>query len=711
MAKHQAGTNHARKFELARAFNKAAPPPKAPRDNTADIYHGTTVPDPFRPLEQLDAPATSAFVDAQNERFAEFIAGAPRRQATIDFLDAAWNYPSESLPSRYGKNIFTFYNDGKSNQSLYQVREGKNAAPRTLIDPAEWAADGTAALSGVYPSPDGTKVAYTLAMAGSDEISLRLRDVKTGKDLPDRIDGLRFTGARWDKDGKGFSYNALAADGKRRFVAMHHKLGDAPARDKLVFELDEQDCFVGGFQLRKGSHDWMSVSIGTLPMNGLWARKTGTDDKFEKIFNHSVARYSPVAEINGKIYMVTDHGAPRGRLVAFDPANPEPQNWQDIIPEHKTDTLDGAFLHQNRLFVYRTHDAADRLAVHQPDGHHLHDVALPPQSTFGFARIHPHDKKLLLSISNFQQPGAQYEYNIARNALTLVKPSAAPQQLNDCVVERISARSKDGTMVPMTVIRHPDTKLDGSAALKLYGYGGFNMPLGPGYSLGVASWIRAGGIYVQANLRGGGEAGRPWYDGGRLHNKQNVFDDLAACADLLAQKKYTSPARTVIAGGSNGGLLTLATMLQYPEKFGAVISAVPVTDMYRFHKHTYGAAWKSDYGDPESIKKDFETAAKYSPLHNVKKGATYPPTLVTTGDHDDRVVPSHAYKFIATLQQNASKDTLALLRVEKDAGHGAGKPKDKTIAEMAEVQSFIEKAIGPLSQSDYKKSLKRGPGL
>jgi prolyl oligopeptidase len=646
-------------------------------------------------------------VKAQNDRFEDFIADAAHRQVTKDFLTRIWDYPKEGLPGRYGDKYFSYSQPGLAAQPLYQVRDSLDGPPRTLIDPNTLSSDGTVALGGVYPSADGRLIAYTTSEAGSDEQTLHVRDVETGQDLPDIISGLRFTGADWDDDSSaGFQYNVPAADGKKRFIAMHHNIGDLPATDKKVFEYDAPDAFVGGFSLENGSHDWMSVSIGTLPQNGLWARKSGTDGPFAKIFDTGLASFSPCAEINGKVYMVTDYQAPLGKLVAFDPAHPEPQNWETILPENGADLLNSAFVHQGRLYGIYNHDCASQLRVFDLQGAHRFDVPIPGQSTYSFAHANPEDKELLISISNFQQPGAAYKYDVDKNTLTLWRPSSAVETLDDCIVERIEAVSKDGTKVPMTVIRDPKTKLDGSAAVKLYGYGGFNSALGPGYSKSTVGWIRAGGIYVQANLRGGGEFGTEWYDEGRLHNKQHVFDDFAACARELIDKNYTSAQRLVIEGGSNGGLLTLVTRLQHPELFGAVISHVPVADLLRFHKYTYGAAWKSDYGSPETDRSDFYYANTISPLHTIKDGAHYPPLLVLTGDHDDRVAPGpHAEKYVAAEQAKASKDTLCLLRVETRAGHGAGKPTAKVIQELVDTQAFIEKAIGPIDQDEYKTAL------
>jgi prolyl oligopeptidase len=493
---------------------------------------------------------------------------------------------------------------------------------------------------------------------------------------------------------------------------MHHKLGDSPKQDSLVFERPGvADSFVGSSRLNNekqafSGYEYATCSIGTNPATALYLKAPG-EKTFSSLFDDGKSEISPIAMIGGKLYATTNLDAPKGRLVAIDPADPAPKNWQTIVAEpDNNDILQWAFAHQGQLLVGYQHDTADRIALHKLDGTYKADMPLPVQSVVDFAKVNKDDKEYLMNISGHKSPGASYKYDIATNTLKLWKTSAAKVDLEDAVIERVQATSKDGTKVPMTIIRGKDVKLDGSAATKLYGYGGFNVPLEPGFSFGTYNWVKEGGVYAVANLRGGGEFGSEWYDDGRLLKKQNVFDDFAACAEYLIDKKYTKPARLTINGGSNGGLLTLATMLQRPELFGAVVSHVPVTDMYRFHKFTYGAFWKSDYGDIENSKADFNAAAGYSPLHNVKKNVNYPPTLVMTGDHDDRVVPSHAFKFVARMQEMARKTALCLLRVEKDAGHGAGKSKDKTITEMVEEHAFLVKTLGPINQNQYKATLK-----
>jgi prolyl oligopeptidase len=692
-------------FEKAK--RRAGRPVKAKRGRTRDSYHGVSVPDPYRALEDLDAPATKAFVDAQNQRFERYISGHARRAVMETRLKGALDYPRTGMPSRFGRLWFDSFNPGLAPQSVLRVRDTRDGPPRVLIDPNTLSSDGTVALSGTSISPNGKYVAYLVSEKGSDAQTLRIRDIATGRDLPDVIPNCRFTGITWDKDSDdAFSYTYPAGDALKRRVLKHHRLGDDPAGDPMIFEVPGQaNSFAGLSRPRLGDYDYVYTGVGTNPNRGLWRRKTGDTGPFTKLFDGGVASYSVLGETGGYIYLETDRDAPRGKLVRFKADNPDPAGWETIIPEHSADLLQGAFIHKGWLYVSHSVDCADKFCIHSLDGAKLGDIALPPQSVYGLSRINEEDDSFLLSISDFLRSGDIHEYDINSGLMSLFRKSGAPTDLTDCIVERLHAVSKDGTKVPMTVIRHPRTRLDGTAALKLYGYGGFNVPLGPGYSTEIMNWVREGGIYVQANLRGGGEFGSDWYDQGRLLKKQNVFDDFIACAAHLQTQGYTSPARTVIEGGSNGGLLTLACMLQRPGLFGAVISSVPVTDMLRFDKHTYGAAWKSDYGDPTNSAEDFKAAMGYSPLHNVKPGRRYSTCLVKTADHDDRVVPSHAFKFVATMLSTAAPDSLTLMRVETGAGHGAGKPIDKAIQEMLDTHAFIENSIGPINQADYKFNL------
>ncbi len=708
MAKNKASPNAPAPlvYTISEAKKKKALNP--PIDNTVvEEKHGYKISDPFRPLENLDAPETTAWVDAQNATFANYISA---QKETIDktaaFMEDAMNYARSSLPGRYGDKYFSTLQDGLAPQPVYQVRDSVDGEPRTLFDPNTLSKDGTASLSGTYPSPDGKLVAYLVSQAGSDMQVMRIRDVESGKDLPDVIDGCRFCDVLWDKDSnKGFQYTYPVTPGAWGRKALHHTLGEPVENDTLVFEKKGDAPWAEPFRLRSTAiYDWVTTGLGFDRNNGLHYRPRGSDEPFKTLQDSGQYQLEPIAELgNGEILALTSKDASRGRLVRFNLADPAPEKWQDVIPEHANDRLTHVMYHQGKLFGFYNHDTADQISVFDVAGKHLHDVPLPPQSVAGFARVNPEDTVLTMKISSFTTPGDTYSYDIAKNELTFVKKSDSKYDLSGCIVERKWTTSKDGTKIPMTVIRAKETVLDGTAALKLYGYGASNSSLGPGFSFTTLDWVRKGGIYVQTNIRGGGEFGASWYDNGRQLNKKNVFDDFIACAEQLIKDNYTSSPRLVIEGGSAGGLLTATVMTKRPELFGAVISAVPVTDIVRLHK-TRGGQAIPEYGDPE-IKQDFEAIREYSPYHNVKPGTKFPPHLFKTGDHDNRVPPLHAYKMAALLQAQSAPGTVSLLRVDRDAGHGGGKPTKKVIQEYADTTAFVESAIGPINQLDYKAQL------
>jgi len=680
-----------------------------PVDDTIETFHDHyEVHDHFRPLEDIHNIATVEWIDRQNEKFSDYISGMTKSQEqTSAFFKKVRDYESETIPSQYGDYHFSSYNDGKSNHSIYQVRKGSvEAQARTLIDPNALNKEGTTAVQGIYPSPDGKHVAYILSENGSDSSTLYLLDTETGINISDKIENCRFSNVIWDKDAKGFHYTYPMHDENKRREIKHHKLGEDVANDRQIFApQDLEQAWSHYSTSRDKEYEWISYGVGTSRTHGLSYRMRGETCDFKKVIDDGLGKLSPIGEVNGRMYAVTDIDAPNSRLVSIDLNNPTPENWETLMEGKADKILSSAFIQQGKLFVTHDVDTAEQLSVYDLACTHLYDVKFPLEHClWSPSKFTPEDTKIKMSFTSNQQAGDVYEYDILKNSFELIKQSAMKENLKDCIVERIYATSKDGTKVPMTVIRRSDIELDGSAAVKLYGYGGFNVPLTPGFKPSVAHWVRAGGIYVEANLRGGGEFGREWYDQGRLHNKQNVFDDFIGCAEHLIKGKYTSKKRLAIAGGSNGGLLTAACYLQRPDLFGAVISAVPVIDMFRFQHGTYGAAWKSDYGNPD-IKKDFNTAAKYSPLHNVKSGAKYPPILINTGDHDDRVLPWHSYKFAATLQAKANDNNTVLLRVGKNVGHGAGKSQEKQIKEFSEVFAFLEKTLGSIDQKTYKKSL------
>ncbi len=687
-----------------------------PHDHTKEVLHGTTVKDPFRPMEKLGTPETEAWIARENKRTDDYMGQSARaKQAEADamafFEKAKPHGMQESMPRKRGDQFFVWRKEEDEARHSVFVKDSADydAPARKLLDPHALDPSGKTNIVNFHVTPDGKTMAYRLSVSGSDKETLHFMDVATGKDFGPVYKNFR-SSIDWDKDSQGFHYSQSDEKTKSSSV-MYHKMGTQPEDDVTVYAPTTTETQAYRFRLAKdskepyGDYEWLSVSDNAPDKHALYARRAGTTDAWKEIFPRKEGTLSPVAEINGKIYAVTDLGAPNGKLVSFDINDPAPDKWQTVLAEDANDQLGGVFVWQNKLFATYTHDTGEVLKVFDLQGQHLHDAPIPPLSTFSMGQVRLDDPTCLLSYDNFKEDGNIYKYDANANTLTLEKKSSTPIDLKDCIVERVYATSKDGTKVPMTVIRSPDTKLDGTAATLLYGYGGFNVPLEPGFSAGIAQWVRAGGIYVQANLRGGGEFGQKWYDAGRKENKQNVFDDFAACAEHLIKNNYTASKRPAIQGGSNGGLLTLATMIQRPELFGAVVSEVPVADVFRFHIGSYyGYSWKSDYGDPD-IKKDFNTAAKYSPLHNVKKGFKHPPLLIKTDANDDRVLPWHSYKMAATLQTRENKNSLTLLKIRTDGGHSAGMTQEQRYKDTASVRAFLAMTLGPIDQKAYKAAL------
>lgn len=691
--------------ELARALNP-------PADNSlVETLHGRKVSDPFRPLEDLTAAETSAWLARENRKFDDFMAsGADVRAEVTAFLENAEpQVMQESMPRKYG-NIYVVSRKKKEDVrwSVHVKDVPDYGAPtRVLLDPMQIDPSGKTNITRTAFTKDGKMLAYGLSVSGSDKETLKFMDVATGKDIDLVYKEVR-TGVNWDRDGQGFHYNKEVEGISKCSAVLYHKMGTPVEDDKVVYNPAAPETGAGYFRLLKdskdetGSYEWISVSNTEPNKHTLLVRPIGSNDAFREIFPHKEGTLGPIHEINGKIYAVTSFGAPNEKLVCFDVNDPAPEQWREILPENKEDKLSGAFIWQDRIFATYSHDTGEVLKVYDLSGKYLHDVPIPALSTFSMGGFDMEDTSCLISYNNFQEAGNVYKYDVTTNELTLHKKSIVPIDLKDCIVERVHATSKDGTKVPMTVIRHPDTKLDGTAATLLYGYGGFDVSLDPGFSPSIAQWVRAGGIYVQSNLRGGGEYGQAWYDAGRRENKQNVFDDFIACAEHLIDNGYTTNKRLAIQGGSNGGLLTLATILQRPDLFGAVISEVPVADMFRFHIGShYGYGWKGDYGDP-GIKEDFNIAAKYSPLHNVKKGFKHPPLLIKTDAHDDRVLPWHSYKMAAMLQAKEDEDSSTFLSIRTDGGHSAGMTRKQWCEDVGLVRAFLDKTLGPVNQNAYK---------
>ena len=689
----------------AHAFqNPATPYPETRKGDVVDVLHGHKIADPYRWLEDSNSKETAAWVEAQNKVTFGFLEKIERRTAIRERLTKLWNYERYGVPSRHGVWTIFSKNNGLQNQAVIYKATSLTATPEVLLDPNTLSTDGTVALSGLSFSEDGKHLAYAISASGSDWMDWKVRDVATGKDLADAIKWSKFSGASWKKDGSGFYYSrydapknegeAFKAVNKNQKVYFH-RVATPQDKDELVYERPDQPDWGFGTDVTDDGR-WLLIfqSEGTNRENRVFLKDlTDPNSRIEPFLDKFDAAYNIVGNDGSTFYAVTDKDAPRYRVVAIEKGKAEPGAWKTLIAQPANrDVLSSASMIANRFVtVWRT-DAHEKLKVFAIDGKLENEIPLPAIGSVGGLSGKREDKDAFYAFTSFNYPSTTFRYDFASKASSIFKQPTVDFDPNAFETRQVFYPSKDGTKIPMFIVHRKGLVLDGRNPTYLYGYGGFDQSLEPAFSASNVVWMEMGGIYAQPNLRGGGEYGKEWHDAGRLKNKQNVFDDFIAAAEWLIANKYTSTPKLAIGGGSNGGLLVGAVMTQRPDLFGATLPAVGVMDMLRYHKFTIGWAWKSDYGDPE-IKDDFEVALKYSPIHNIKPGVAYPPTLVTTGDHDDRVVPAHSHKFIATLQAAQKGGAPVLTRIETKAGHGAGKPTTKIIEERADQWAFLTKAL------------------
>ena len=702
----------------------AAPPPAAPaatpaaapasaaklkypttkRQDVVDDYFGTKVKDPYRWLEDDNAADTKLWVAAQNAVTDAYLAGIPQRGPIRDRLTQVWNYERFTATSKHGKHYFYMRNSGLQPQSVLYVTDDPATEGRVLLDPNSMSKDGTVALSGMGFSDDGRLLAYAIADAGSDWQIWRVRDVETGKDLADEVRWAKFSGASFSKDGKGFYYSRYAAPPEaEKLTAVnlnqkvwYHAIGTHQDDDVLVFERpDQPDWYLRATVSDDGRWLVIRATKGTNPESAIFVQDLATPgSRPEPMLARMDAAYDFVDVVGDTFYFLTDQGAPRKRVVAVARARPEEKDWREVIPEAKgTDVLRYVASVGDRLFAIWMRDVKSAVEVWDLAGKKVSDLALPGIGTIsGFAGKRG-DQETFYVFTGFLAPPTVYRLDVPSLASTVFRKPRVDFDASPYEATQVFYPSKDGTRVPMFLLHRKDVKLDGRNPTILYGYGGFNVPMLPAFVVSRVVWLEMGGVYAVANLRGGSEYGKAWYDAGRLGKKQNTFDDFIAAAEWLQKNGWTSPDRLAMNGGSNGGLLVGAVMTQRPELAAVAIPQVPVMDMLRFHKFTVGMGWRSDYGSSE-IKLGFDTLYAYSPLHRLKKGTAYPATLVTTADHDDRVVPAHSFKFIAELQADQGGPRPVLARIETRAGHGAGKPTQKYIDEVADVFAFTVKNLG-----------------
>jgi prolyl oligopeptidase len=667
-----------------------------------DDYHGVKVADPYRWLEDSNSAATQDWITAQNALTQSYLSGIPARSAIRERLTTLWNYERYSVPFRESGRYFISRNDGLQNQAVLYTMAELDGVARLLLDPNTLAADGTVALAGMAVSPDGRYLAYGTAASGSDWNTWKVRDIDSGKDLADELVWVKFSGASWSKDGKGFFYSRYDAPGGATKLAeanyfqklYYHQIGTLQSADALVYDRpDHKDWGFDGKVSDDGRYLIITIWQGTERKSRVYYKDLADAgnpvlpllDAFDAAYNF--------IDNNGPVFLFrTDKDAPRSRIVAIDVRKPGVADWNELVPE-AAETLLSANLVGNRLVGSYLQDAHSQIKVFDLNGVFQYDVALPGLGTasgFGGKRD---EATTYYSYTGFTTPSTIYRYDIASDTSSVIRQPKVAFDPADYETRQVFYRSKDGTRVPMFIVNRKGIVLDGSNPTYLYGYGGFNISLTPAFSVANLAWMEMGGVYAVPNLRGGGEYGESWHQAGTKLQKQNVFDDFIGAAEWLIANKVTSTPKLAIGGGSNGGLLVGAAMTQRPELFGAALPAVGVMDMLRFHKFTIGWAWTADYGSSDDAAQ-FAALRAYSPLHNLRSGTCYPATLVTTADHDDRVVPAHSFKFAAAAQAAQAGAAPVLIRIDTKAGHGAGKPTGKQIDEIADRWGFLTRVLG-----------------
>ena len=668
--------------------------PESKRVDQVDDYHGEKVADPYRWLEQLDSPETKAWIEAQNKVTFAYLEKIPQRAAYKERLTQLWNYERFGMPVKGGARYFYTRNDGLQNQSVLYVADSLDGAPRVLLDPATLLADGTAALAAWIPSEDGKLIAYGIQEAGSDWEQWKVRDVTTGNDHSEQLKGVKWAAVAWAKDGSGLYYSRY--DGGVNFFSklFFHKLGTPQSEDRLIYE--NRDIKEWTF-IPEVSQDGRYLIIF------IWKGSDGTNQIYYKdlqkpdapvveLIKGFDAAYSFVGNDRGRFWIRTEAGAPLGRVVEVDTAQPERSKWKMVIPE-AGEALQDVSLVGDRFFASYLKDASSQIRVFDLKGAPVREVALPGLGSAGGFNGQRADTETFYAFLSFIQPPTIYRYDVRSGASTVFKQPQLKFNAADFETRRVFVTSKDGTKVPMFVTHRRGMKLDGNNPTIMYGYGAFRISLTPRFSPETVAFLEQGGVYAQPSLRGGFEYGEAWHQGGMFDRKQNVFDDFIASAEWLIANKYTQPSKLAIRGGSNGGLLVGAVMTQRPELFGAALPAVGVMDMLRFQHFSINWTLAAEYGSSDKPDQ-FRYLRAYSPLHNLKPGTKYPPTLITAGDHDDRLPPIHSYKFAATIQHDQAGDAPVLIRIDTRTGHGMGRPIAKEIDLAADSLAFIHQSLG-----------------
>lgn len=675
--------------------------PTTKKGETVEDYHGTKVADPYRWLEDDNSEETKAWVQAQNKVTFDYLATLPQRDKIKKRLEELWNYPRYSSPSKKNEYYYFYKNDGLQNQAVLYRQKGLDGKPEEFLNPNTLNKEGIAALGSTSFSKSGKYFAYSVAVAGSDWQEGYIMETATKKVLTDKIRWIKFSGFSWKGD-EGFYYSGYDQPDEKTKLSkqnqnhkvFYHKLGTDQSQDELIYQDKEHPLRYHGAGLTEDKRFLiLQVSEGTSGAEiWYWDLEDPAQDKFNLLIKGFSTEPDVIDNYSSRLLVRTNDGAPNYKVVLIDPKNPGKENWKTIIPE-KEEALQGVGTAGGYMFASYLKDASTKVYQYTYNGDLVREIKLPgigSASGFGGER---EDKEFFYTFSSFSTPPSIYRYNIATGESVLFRKTEVKIKTDDFVTEQVFFTSKDGTKVPMFLTYKKGLVKNGQNPVLLYGYGGFNIPVTPGFSTSNAFFIEQGGIYVSVTLRGGSEYGEKWHKAGMLENKQNVFDDFIGAAEHLVKEKYTNSQKIAIRGGSNGGLLVGAVMTQRPDLFKVALPAVGVLDMLRYHKFTVGWGWAVEYGNADSAKQ-FPYLYKYSPYHNLKQGVSYPATLVTTADHDDRVVPAHSFKFAARLQEYHTGTNPVLIRVDVNAGHGAGKPTSKQIDEATDIWSFVMYNLG-----------------
>lgn len=664
--------------------------PETKKVDTVTTYFGSTVPDPYRWLEDDNSEETKAWVKAQNEVTFSYLEKIPFRNKIKERMEKIWNYEKISAPFKEGDYTYFYKNDGLQNQSVL-YRKDSNGKQEVFLDPNTFSKDGTTSLGGINFSKDGSLVGYAISEGGSDWRKVIVMNAVSKEIIGDTLVDVKFSGISWYKN-EGFYYSSYDKPKGSELSAKtdqhklyFHKLNTPQKEDKVIFGLNEKRRYVGGFVTDDENYLVISAAVATNG-NELYIKDLSKNGPIVNIVNTFDFNNEVIDNVGTKFYLSTDYKAPNKRVVTFDLSNPKMENWVDFIPE--TENVLSVSTGGGYIFADYIKDAVSFIKQYDYDGKLVRDIKLPGIGSAGGFGGKKEETTLYYSFTNYTTPGTIYSYDPKTGVSAVYEKPKVDFKSEDYESKQVFYTSKDGTKIPMIITYKKGTALNGKNPTILYGYGGFNISLTPSFSIANAVWMENGGVYAVANLRGGGEYGKKWHDAGTQLKKQNVFDDFIAAAEYLIKEKYTSSDYLAIRGGSNGGLLVGATMTQRPDLMKVALPAVGVMDMLRYHTFTAGAGWAYDYGTAEDSKEMFDYLKGYSPVHNVKADTKYPATLITTGDHDDRVVPAHSFKFAAELQAKQTGTNPTLIRIDVNAGHGAGKSTEAIINEQVDVQAF-----------------------